>query len=779
MKLAEYFRGITGFEPYSFQTELAEKILRGSNVIMQAPTGSGKTWASILPYLIARKENINFPNKLIYVLPLRALANSLYTDIKNNKFIKENNIKVTIQTGEHNEDPYFLDGDIIFTTIDQVLSSVLCIPFSLSKRQWNINAGAILTSYLVFDEFHLLDPKRALANTFILLRKFKDKIPFCLMTATLSNKLLDLMCKELNADRVAIDDRKLGEIKSQNNKKRYIEVLQHPITPDDVINKHKRLSIVICNTVQRCQKLYLEIKKKIKNNAKFRNTKIICINSRFVSEDRKKIEEMIRNTFEKGSMENAILISTQIIEVGIDISCDTMHTEISPISSFLQRIGRCARYEGEEGRVFIYDVLKENRKKPYLPYDDELCIQTLVALEKMSKTNLDFLKSQELIDEILTYKEINELIAIKEGNFEGKIRKCWIDPQKSYASELIREINAVSVIVCSNPEKIKNPYLVDTVSIYRFSLKSQLSKIEKEFEEDWIVKVPEEDNFLFDLSDEKAFTYKTIGKDDKSLDYEPLIILNSKYVSYSAEIGLNFDGIGQEKIVIAETKSDELNRKMRKETYKEHIENMLSAYKDLFFKKFDYTFNKISTEVDFEELIKFMIILHDYGKLSIYWQKFARDWQKELGDDCTNQLLAHTDEKEIQGIYKRPPKHSGAGAIVSEALLGSILPENYISSKIKIAVMTSILRHHGITVKESSSYKIEKKGKIEVLKLLKLYCKNFSSKINADDEFLLENDYEDLSMYICDFSKATTIMLYFILVRILRICDQKSFNYHL
>lgn len=774
MKLVKHFKDITGFESYSFQIELAEKILRGSNVIMQAPTGSGKTWASILPYLIARKENINFPNKLIYVLPLRALANSLYTDIKNNKFIKENNIKVTIQTGEHNEDPYFLDGDIIFTTIDQVLSSVLCIPFSLSKRQWNINAGAILTSYLVFDEFHLLEPKRALATTFILLRKFKGKIPFCLMTATLSNKLLDLMCKELNADRVSIDDSKLGEIKSQKNKKRYIEVLQHPITSDDVINNHKRLSIVICNTVQRCQKLYLEIKKKIRSNEKFRDTKIICINSRFISEDRKRIEQLIKNTFKKGSMENAILISTQIIEVGIDISCDTMHTEISPISSFLQRIGRCARYEGEEGRIFIYDVLKENKKQSYLPYNEGLCKKTLAALRKMSKTNLDFLKSQKLIDEILTDKEINELIAIVEGDFEKKIKRCWINPQKNYASRLIREINAISVIVCSNPEKIKSPYLVDKVSIYRFSLKSQLSKIEKEFEEDWIVKVPEEDNFLFDLSDEKAFTYKTIGKDDKSLDYEPLIILNSKYVSYSTEIGLNFDGIGQEKIVITESKNDELNSKMRKETYKEHIENMLLAYKDLFSKKFNYTFNKISTEIDFEELINFMIILHDYGKLSFSWQEFARNWQKKLGDDCTNQLLAHTDEMGTKEIYKRPPKHSGAGAIVSDSLLKSILPD-----KIRISVMTSILRHHGVTVKESSSYKIKPEGKKEVLNLLKLYSKNFSSKINTDDEFLLENDYEDLSTDICDFGNSVTTMLYFILVRILRICDQKSFNYHL
>ena len=46
------------------------------------------------------------------------------------------------------------------------MSSFLCFPLSLSHGQANINAGALVGSYLVFDEFHLLDKNRSMATLF-------------------------------------------------------------------------------------------------------------------------------------------------------------------------------------------------------------------------------------------------------------------------------------------------------------------------------------------------------------------------------------------------------------------------------------------------------------------------------------------------------------------------------------------------------------------------------------------------------------------------------------
>lgn len=783
LNLSDYFNQITHFPPYSFQLDIAKKALSGNSVIMQAPTGSGKTWASIVPFLIARKENMEFPQKLIYALPLRVLANSLYSDIKNNEFIKQNNIKVTIQTGEKNDDPYFIEGDIIFTTIDQVLSSLLCIPFSVSKRQGNINAGAILSSYLVFDEFHLLDYERSLSTVFTVLKEFKGKILFCLMTATLSENLLNEMCNELNVDRVIVDREKFNEIKSQRNKIKRLNVVARPISSDDVLKNHKKLSIVLCNTVERAQHLYLDLRKRKEECNQFKNTKLICINSRFTSRDRNELESDIKNLFKKNSNENAILISTQIIEVGIDISCDTMHTEISPINSFLQRIGRCARYDGEEGRVFVYDVEKEKNKQPYLPYNKELCIDTFNELMKVSGENLDYFKNQELIDKVLSEIELRMLMSIVSSDRYREIKKCWLDPQINFASSLIREVNAVSVIVCRDYHEINNikdPYRLDTISIFRPSLSNKLSKIEKVFEDDWIVGIIEEDNMMFDWSDEKRYKVEILGRDDNRLFYEPLLILNSKYVSYSREVGLNFENIGGERIDTIDKKNNDKDMEMSKETYREHIERMLLAYSDIFQGKYDYVLkkSKIKDIEKIDELIKFMIIMHDFGKLSVSWQCFAIEWQKQLGDDCSNQILAHTDmNKDIISNKKSPPPHSGAGAIVSSRILEDALPYSKTVDKIITAIITSILRHHGVTVNKSYKYETVGNGKEEILYLLNIYCQTLSLEIDINEKALNGYDCENLSDYICDFSKSDEILLYFIFVRILRICDQKSFDY--
>lgn len=78
----QFYKNILGFDPYEFQKKVAELLLNGKNVILSVPTGAGKTWASIMPFLYAKhnKDN-NFPQKMIYSLPLRTLANSIHYDI--------------------------------------------------------------------------------------------------------------------------------------------------------------------------------------------------------------------------------------------------------------------------------------------------------------------------------------------------------------------------------------------------------------------------------------------------------------------------------------------------------------------------------------------------------------------------------------------------------------------------------------------------------------------------------------------------------------------------
>lgn len=263
----EFYISITGFAPYQYQLKVAELLLNGKNVILSVPTGAGKTWASIIPFLYARQMgNVNFPQKMIYSLPLRTLANSIYSDVSE-VLQKNTELKglTSIHTGEYKNDEHF-ENDIIFSTIDQTLSNFLCFPLSLSKRQANINAGALIGSYLVFDEFHLLDPKLSMSTTLGMLKTLKNLCRFCIMTATLSEKYIAELKEAVNAEVISInhfpdDEAKVNSLKVPEGReaKKTVFVKDEIINAQTILRQHQNKTIVICNRVEKAQQLYNEI----------------------------------------------------------------------------------------------------------------------------------------------------------------------------------------------------------------------------------------------------------------------------------------------------------------------------------------------------------------------------------------------------------------------------------------------------------------------------------------------------------------------------------------
>jgi superfamily II DNA/RNA helicase len=78
--LFDQLTGSCGFQPYPYQERVAEHLLSGRNVILSAPTGAGKTWAALLPFLYAKRTGVLFVDRLIFALPLRTLATSIFQD---------------------------------------------------------------------------------------------------------------------------------------------------------------------------------------------------------------------------------------------------------------------------------------------------------------------------------------------------------------------------------------------------------------------------------------------------------------------------------------------------------------------------------------------------------------------------------------------------------------------------------------------------------------------------------------------------------------------------
>ncbi len=767
-----FYKKVTGFDrAYHFQTEIAEVLLKSKKVALQAPTGSGKTYASIVPFLYATENKLPFPKRLIYIVPRRVLANSLYTSIKENGYIKAKNIRVTIQTGEKKDDPYFLKGDIIFTTIDQFLSSVLCIPFSLSKRQGNINAAILHEAYLVFDEFHLLEPDNNMFTTYHLLKKYRGHITACVMTATMTEVFFKKISKAVGMETVAVNHETIRDIASQLNTRKLVRCCDEPLTGQRIISLHKGQTIVISNRVKWIQRLYLETEMLLKESNADKEIVIICLHAQMTEAHRHKKEELLREAF-KGK-KNVILFSTQVIEVGLDISSTVMHTYISDINSFLQRIGRLARKNGE-GTVYVYDVQDMDEPRPYLPYDRDISQHTWRLLKDCDGLQIDYFKGQEMIDAVLEERDKG---IIEEINSKGdkikEIINCRAFPERRYASGLIRDIDTVSVIVCGDPaSQLADPYKTDTIPVNRQSLINSLKK-HCDFEgEGWLVKAVREASEIYDWEDNK-FSYETIAPED--INIEPVIVVNEQYISYSEKIGLNFMEISDgEALCLKYTVKEVPKYNLCRETYAEHIGKMLEYYEQSLEEKYELVFlsleKQLKIDVSLDEVIRFIIIWHDTGKLDKEWQGHAHRIQRQKGDPVEEHImLAHTDD----AGERLKKTHSGAGACIAGELIEAALNKETLNK----AVTTSILRHHAQGTKEMEKFQILPEGVRVLMDLTKEHCPGLYARI---PEGILKEDKfwsrKSTSMMeeIINFDNTSQSVLYFIFVRILRLCDQNA-----
>src|SRR5205085_1088589 len=93
-----------------------------------------------------------------------------------------------------------------------------------------------------------------------------------------------------------------------------------------------KCTLIVCNTVLRAQQLYLQLR-----HAEDKGTRVILLHSRFSTEDRKRLSREVEEELGPEKWENGkylgrdmIVIATQVVEVGLDISVQVLHTENAP-----------------------------------------------------------------------------------------------------------------------------------------------------------------------------------------------------------------------------------------------------------------------------------------------------------------------------------------------------------------------------------------------------------------------------------------------------------------
>ncbi|MEM2913373.1 MAG: DEAD/DEAH box helicase [Candidatus Bathyarchaeia archaeon] len=154
--------------------------LEGKNLLLASPTASGKT---LVAELCALKHILERDGKVLYLTPLRALANEKYEEFRKYTVIKKPNgrkISVGISTGDFDSsDPWLGRFDIIITTNEK------CDSLLRHRAPW---IGEI--SLIVADEVHLLnDVERGPTLEVILARlmQINPDVQLLALSATVRN----------------------------------------------------------------------------------------------------------------------------------------------------------------------------------------------------------------------------------------------------------------------------------------------------------------------------------------------------------------------------------------------------------------------------------------------------------------------------------------------------------------------------------------------------------------------------------------------------------------
>lgn len=806
---------------YPYQEAVADLLLAGKNIILQAPTGAGKTRAALYPFLTSLNDLDEhygrMPLRCVYSVPMRILAKQFFREydeiIERYNLRFKLNITRAIQTGEQQESRELADN-LIFATIDQALSAYLMTPYSLSPGRGNLNAGALLSSYLVFDEFHLFDPHSTLPTTLHMLRRFKGITPFMLMTATFSGEMLHGLAELLDAvvfPRDADEQAQLLALPSQN-KIRRCHTADTPLNAEIVLDRHRsaprRRSLVICNTVDRARYIYQQLRARIADSRQ--EMRVLLLHSRFLPEDRSRHEDDIRAAFGKGSRaEDYIVVATQAVEVGVDMSSDVLHTELAPANAIIQRAGRCARYEGEEGDVYIYaaaefpddeaaEINLLEKTAPYTGQGDEIC-RTWEAFQDRSGQALDFKGEQAIISHAHGPADRKILDDLHTNSYQHNRAITYLmnGGSRAEARDFIREVLQQRVTIHANPDAVvERIHELPSFGLHPGTLQKYIKQwLDAPREEgEWAVKIvleqdtPQAEDAA--QANQDRYWIRAIS-DATEAKFAPLVIVHPRHASYDRETGFLPDTPGDWEAPLPPEEDHKKGRprgSYRLETYEAHIAEVYAAFEEQW-PEAAWAARQLERRAGWPggsvlKAARLAVLLHDVGKLNTSWQKWARSYQQRLAEALDDEALAprpgeayaHTHFDRADETHRsiqtntRPPRpwHAVESALAVWDTLMLNLDKN---EPLARAAYSAIARHHAPHSSEHRQIRLVKnarrhieqtaKGRLDDLDLT--YLEELEScAIEAD---------EDGAIFIAQADQVTEYLTYCLLVRALRRAD--------
>lgn len=381
------------------------------HTIVVASTGAGKT-----DYLFRRCKG-----RVFFTLPFQASINAMFKRVASDLESCNPHLDIRILHStskvvkrKNNEEESVLQG--IMGSSVKILT-----PHQLSALAFGMNGFEALLLDLkgcdvILDEVHTYSGiSQAIVLKLVeILAKIKCRIH--IGTATMPTILYQRIKNILGNDVLEVN-------LSDEEKDKFDRHICHKLNSFDeakeVIDKsliNKQKVLIVLNTVKEAQQVY----EYIRGEDKYHNTPTLLLHSRFKRCDRNEKEKQLIGVDKNGdslytfntSNDTCIVISTQIVEVSLDISFDVMITECAPLDALIQRFGRINRKRslntlGQLKPVYVIAPpadLKTDRpynleilKKSFEVLDDNKPIRERNIQKKIDNvfTSLDFLNIEE------------------------------------------------------------------------------------------------------------------------------------------------------------------------------------------------------------------------------------------------------------------------------------------------------------------------------------------------------------------------------------------------
>ncbi len=422
MSIDTLYLSAIGYPPYDFQRHLAQEAWPD---LLDIPTGLGKTAAVTLAWAFKRgwhkpgttTPDAQTPRRLIWCLPMRVLVEQTHEAIRDwltaldvyGELGDTNKVAVQLlmggEEGIRGWAAYPEQDQIIIGTQDMLLSRALMRGYGMSRYQWTMDYALLHNDALwVFDEVQLMGAGLA---TSAQLEAFRRTLPLASnsrslwVSATLNREWLNTV--DLRPHLADLSELSLSDTDRKNTQVQMrlcaSKTLQKSEVKPDSTNKgdlasyasqlavqvhqtHKSggPTLVVLNTVDRAQQLANAINK-LKPAYP-----LLVVHSRFRAAERSSLNDSLRRL---AATDNTLIIATQAVEAGVDISAARLITELAPWSSLVQRFGRCNRGgEFDDASILWIDLTDEKLALPYTLEQLEAARNKLEKLDNAVSQNL-------------------------------------------------------------------------------------------------------------------------------------------------------------------------------------------------------------------------------------------------------------------------------------------------------------------------------------------------------------------------------------------------------